>query len=55
MVNVLNWTQKGEEIGMTDVIISWEDSVDPSACSKNESTYYSVTRDPARTPFQVQK
>lgn len=37
---------KGEEIGMTDVIISWEDSVDPPACNSNETTYYSVTRDP---------
>lgn len=37
---------------MTDVIISWEDSIDPSACSKNESTYYTVSRDPVRTPMQ---
>lgn len=37
---------------MTDVIISWEDSVDPAACNSNETTYYGVTRDPARTPFQ---
>lgn len=37
---------------MTDVIISWQDSVDPMACNKNESTYYTVSRDPARTPVQ---
>lgn len=37
---------------MTDVIISWEDSVDPPACNSNETTYYAVSRDPARTPFQ---
>lgn len=37
---------------MTDLIISWEDSVDPWACNANEATYYSVTRDPSRTPFQ---
>lgn len=45
-------TYYGEEIGMTDRIISWEDTVDPSGCNKNESTYYSGSRDPARTPFQ---
>lgn len=37
---------------MTDVIISWEDSVDPPACNSNETTYYQVSRDPVRTPFQ---
>lgn len=42
------YIEKGEEIGMTDVIISWEESVDPPACNSNETTYYSVSRDPAR-------
>lgn len=37
---------------MTDVIISWEDTVDPFACNKNASTYYTSSRDPERTPFQ---
>lgn len=37
---------------MTDVIISWEDTVDPQALGTNETAYYSVSRDPARTPFQ---
>lgn len=37
---------------MTDLIISWEDTVDPKACNKNESTYYTVSRDPVRTPMQ---
>lgn len=37
---------------MTDVIISWEDTVDPPALNSNETTYYAVSRDPARTPFQ---
>lgn len=37
---------------MTDVIISWEDSVDPWACNTNETNYYTVSRDPARTPMQ---
>lgn len=33
---------------MTDVVISWEDSVDPQACNTNESTYHAASRDPAR-------
>lgn len=37
---------------MTDVIISWEDTVDPWAQNANETTYYSISRDPVRTPFQ---
>lgn len=41
---------------MTDVIISWEDSVDPVACNtQNETIYFSVSRDPERTPMQVKK
>lgn len=34
------------------MIISWENTVDPAACNKNESTYYTVSRDPERTPLQ---
>ncbi|XP_031619924.1 maltase A1-like, partial [Contarinia nasturtii] len=45
-------TYAGEEIGMTDVIISWKDTVDPPALNSNETTYYAVSRDPARTPIQ---
>ncbi|XP_055372497.1 maltase A1-like [Condylostylus longicornis] len=45
-------TYNGEEIGMTDVWISWEDSVDPQACNTDPDRYYAVSRDPARTPFQ---
>ncbi|XP_037945294.1 maltase A1-like [Teleopsis dalmanni] len=45
-------TYNGEEIGMTDVYISWEDSVDPQACNTNPENYYGVSRDPARTPYQ---
>lgn len=37
---------------MTDVWISWEDSVDPSACNSNPDIYESLSRDPERTPFQ---
>lgn len=37
---------------MTDVIISWEETVDPPACNSNETNYHTASRDPARTPFQ---
>ncbi|XP_011184372.2 maltase A3 [Zeugodacus cucurbitae] len=42
----------GEEIGMTDVWISWNDTVDPSACHTNPDIYQKFSRDPERTPFQ---
>lgn len=43
---------QGEEIGMTDVEISWKDTVDPQACRAGEENYQRVSRDPERTPFQ---
>ncbi|XP_062137461.1 maltase A1 [Drosophila sulfurigaster albostrigata] len=45
-------TYQGEELGMTDGWISWEDTQDPAACNANEDTYEEFTRDPSRTPFQ---
>ncbi|XP_036334559.1 maltase A3-like [Rhagoletis pomonella] len=45
-------TFNGEEIGMTDVWISWQDTVDPQACNSREEGYEARTRDPSRTPFQ---
>lgn len=45
-------TYYGEEIGMTDVWVSWNDTVDPPACLTNSSVYESNSRDPERTPFQ---
>ncbi|CAD7089383.1 unnamed protein product [Hermetia illucens] len=45
-------TYNGEEIGMTDVWISWKDTVDPQACNTDPSHYEAVSRDVARTPFQ---
>ncbi|XP_062137459.1 maltase A3 [Drosophila sulfurigaster albostrigata] len=45
-------TYQGEELGMTDLDISWADTRDPAACNSNESIYEQFTRDPARTPFQ---
>lgn len=37
---------------MTDVWISWEDTVDPQACRTSPDEYYEHTRDKVRTPFQ---
>ncbi|KAH8321366.1 hypothetical protein KR074_003028 [Drosophila pseudoananassae] len=45
-------TYQGEEIGMTDGEISWEDTVDPWGCNSNADIYENYTRDPERTPFQ---
>ncbi|XP_052861445.1 maltase 2-like [Anopheles cruzii] len=45
-------TYQGEEIGMTDGVISWEDTVDPAACNAGKDLYAEKSRDPCRTPFQ---
>ncbi|KAH8316611.1 hypothetical protein KR067_011744 [Drosophila pandora] len=45
-------TYQGEELGMTDGDISWEDTQDPAACNSNQDIYEQFTRDPSRTPFQ---
>lgn len=52
MIEFLFMYFKGEEIGMTDVFISWEDTVDPQACRTNPDVFDQYSRDPARTPFQ---
>ncbi|KPJ07576.1 Maltase 2 [Papilio machaon] len=45
-------TYMGEEIGMIDGEVSWEDTVDPSGCNTNDPiNYYKSSRDPERTPF----
>lgn len=43
---------QGEEIGMDDVWISYNDTVDPAACNAGPDRYQYTTRDPERTPFQ---
>lgn len=38
---------------MVDGYVSWEDTVDPSACNTNDPiNYVDDSRDPERTPFQ---
>ncbi|XP_034651349.1 maltase A3 isoform X5 [Drosophila subobscura] len=44
-------TYQGEELGMTDLDISWEDSRDPAGCNSNADIYDQFSRDPVRTPF----
>nr|BAP18685.1 sucrose hydrolase [Samia ricini] len=45
-------TYQGEEIGMRDGYVSWEDTVDIEACNRGDpDTYHLYSRDPARTPY----
>ncbi|KAG6452999.1 hypothetical protein O3G_MSEX007917 [Manduca sexta] len=45
-------TYQGEEIGMRDGYVSWEDTVDVQALNQgNASNYLQYSRDPARTPY----
>jgi alpha-glucosidase len=45
-------TYYGEEIGMEDTFISWEDTVDPAGCNAGQDHYAEISRDPERTPMQ---
>lgn len=45
-------TYQGEELVMTNVHLSWNETVDPQACNTHDSiNYEKFSRDPARTPF----
>ncbi|XP_063839052.1 maltase 2-like [Ostrinia nubilalis] len=45
-------TYQGEEIGMRDGYVSWEDTVDVEAINRGDNeTYMLYSRDPARTPY----
>lgn len=45
-------TYNGDEIGMEDTWISWEDTMDPQGCNAGKEGFEASSRDPARTPFQ---
>jgi len=45
-------TYNGEEIGMEDTYITWEQCVDPQGINAGPDGYLAVTRDLERTPFQ---
>ncbi|ODN01427.1 Maltase 1 [Orchesella cincta] len=42
----------GEEIGMSNANISWEDTTDEFACAAGPDRYHLFSRDPSRTPMQ---
>ncbi|KAI4499815.1 hypothetical protein M0802_005071 [Mischocyttarus mexicanus] len=42
----------GDEIGMEDTILSWEDTKDNEACNAGRDNYLSKSRDYGRSPFQ---
>merc|ERR1719334_555206 len=47
-------TYNGEEIGMTNTLVSWEDTVDPAGLNCGQEHFQDVgrSRDPERTPMQ---
>ncbi|XP_066994042.2 maltase 2 [Anabrus simplex] len=45
-------TYMGEELGMEDTDVSWQDTVDPWGINAGEANYKKYSRDPERTPFQ---
>nr|XP_018907799.1 PREDICTED: maltase A3-like [Bemisia tabaci]XP_018907800.1 PREDICTED: maltase A3-like [Bemisia tabaci] len=45
-------TYNGDEIGMEDTFIRWDQTVDPQGMSVGKDNYLRFTRDPQRTPFQ---
>lgn len=45
-------TYYGEEIGMIDTYVSWNDTQDPQACNTDPDRFEAHSRDPNRSPFQ---
>lgn len=45
-------TYNGEEIGMEDGLVTWEEGKDPSACNGKPEDFNKTSRDFERTPFQ---
>ncbi|KAK3926718.1 Maltase A1 [Frankliniella fusca] len=45
-------TYNGEELGMTDAFIRWDQTKDPQAVNAGPEKYLRVSRDPCRTPMQ---
>ena len=42
----------GDEIGMIDANLTWEQTLDPAGCNAGRERYHLKSRDPERTPFQ---
>lgn len=45
-------TYYGEEIGMENTWLSWDETQDPQGCNAGVNGYEKASRDPERTPFQ---
>lgn len=45
-------TYNGEEIGMSDTTVRWDQTVDPWGKAAGPANYEKNSRDPFRTPFQ---
>lgn len=45
-------TYYGEEIGMTNGKIRWDQTMDPYGLFNGQKEFYLYSRDPSRTPFQ---
>lgn len=45
-------TYNGDEIGMENTWLSWEDTQDPQGCNAGKEGYEAYSRDPERSPFQ---
>jgi len=45
-------TYYGEEIGMEDINLSWELTVDPAGKNAGPEKFLKASRDPSRTPMQ---
>lgn len=46
------FTYMGEEIGMKDASVRWDQTVDPRGLNVGRDGYRTLSRDPARSPYQ---
>uniref|UniRef100_A0A2S2PDA4 Maltase 2 n=1 Tax=Schizaphis graminum TaxID=13262 RepID=A0A2S2PDA4_SCHGA len=46
------FTYMGEEIGMSDTAVRWDQTVDPRGLNAGPNGFRILSRDPARTPYQ---
>ena len=44
-------TYQGEEMGLLNMHLTWEETIDPAACNTDPDRYETYSRDGARTPF----
>lgn len=46
------FTYMGEEIGMEDTNVRWDQTIDPRGRNAGQEAYRKLSRDPARSPYQ---